>query len=85
MNSDEALALVRRVLSDTLGVEAHEVVPGAHLRDDLALDSLDAIDLVESLQAELGEPIEAAVIGKVATVQEVVDLVQRRSAARPSR
>ncbi|MEH1127383.1 acyl carrier protein [Micromonospora sp. CPCC 206061] len=80
MNNDDALRMIRRVLSDTLGVDADAVVPDAHLRDDLGLDSLDAIDLVAALQDELGEQIESTLIADVATVGEVAAQVRRRLA-----
>lgn len=80
--NDDALRMIQRILSDTLGMEAEAVTPDAHLRDDLGLDSLDAIDLIGALQDELGEQIESNVMGDVATVGDMADLVRRRLAAR---
>jgi acyl carrier protein len=82
VNRDEALLLVQRILSDKLGIEPDAVVPAAHLRDDLALDSLDAVDLVASLEEEFGERLDPNEVGDLSTVGEVLDLIQRRSSAR---
>lgn len=82
MTRDDALTIVRNILSDKLGVEPEEVVPGAHLRDDLALDSLDAVELIQGVQEEFGERLAPEEVAAVDTVGDVLDLMQRRAAER---
>jgi acyl carrier protein len=78
MKRDEALVVVRRIMLDKLGVEPKRVVPEAHLREDLALDSLDTIDLIQSVEDEFGDELDQAEINKVATVSDILDVVEVR-------
>src|SRR5205823_14836013 len=43
---------VRALIADHLGVGVEELVPGVYLRDDLAADSLDLVELTMTLEAE---------------------------------
>ncbi len=49
---DEVFAKVRDVLSDALGVDEEEVVPGATLQGDLGAESIDFLDIVFRLEKE---------------------------------
>ena len=45
---------VRRVVADALGVGLGELVREVSLRDDLAADSLDLVELALALEAKFG-------------------------------
>jgi acyl carrier protein len=47
----------------------------AHLKDDLGLDSIDALDMIGMLEAKLGMEIEGEELKKVRTVKDVVDFI----------
>jgi acyl carrier protein len=48
----EVLSKIRVVLSDALGVDEEEVVPGATLQGDLGAESIDFLDIVFRLEKE---------------------------------
>lgn len=53
-----------------------EVDPGLHLQHDLGIDSLALLDVVESLQSHLGVTIGDEDISRLATVGDLILLVQ---------
>lgn len=81
MTSDAALDHIRQALVDKLGVPAEHVVRGATLRDDLEMDSIDMVELVTTLEVELGSNLELVQVEDIRTVADVVDLVVRLAPA----
>jgi acyl carrier protein len=77
---DEIYARVARVLEESFELAPAQVRPDAHLVDDLDLDSIDAIDLVVSLEAETGLDVSEEELKAMRVVQDVVDLVHRKLA-----
>ncbi|WP_024804910.1 acyl carrier protein [Nocardia sp. BMG51109] len=67
---------VVRMLSDTLSMSADELDDERiDLRDDLGMDSIDFVDLIELLEAELGRTVEREQLAGVRTIGNVVDMV----------
>ena len=50
MTDEEAIALINTSLAEEFELDVTRMVPEAHLRDDLGLDSLDRVDMVIVLQ-----------------------------------
>ena len=71
-------ARISEILSESFEVDPGAIHPGAHLVDDLDLDSIDAIDLAVKLEEETGLDVSEKEIRKIAIVQDVVDLIHRR-------
>src|SRR5207249_1486012 len=63
---------VRRVVSDRLGVGVEELVSEVSLRDDLAADSLDLVELVMALEAEFAIVVPDRVLDRVRTYGDLV-------------
>jgi acyl carrier protein len=78
---------VRRVVADALGVGLEELVREVSLRDDLAADSLDLVELVLALEAKFGITVPDRVLDLVRSygdlVETTVDLIRARRAAEP--
>jgi len=75
MVSESTFEVVRRVLVDGLSVDEKDVVPEASLNDDLGADSLDAVELVMSLEEEFGIEIDPSLTANMKTVNDLVELV----------
>jgi acyl carrier protein len=73
--SESTFEIVRRVLVDQLSIDESEVTLDASINDDLGADSLDAVELIMSLEEEFDLTIEAAKAESLATVRDVVSLV----------
>jgi len=75
---------VRCLVADNLGVGPEELAPEVSLRDDLAADSLDLVELALVLEGEFGITVPEAVLEEVRTYGELVGaveaLVRRREA-----
>lgn len=75
---DEVLGLLRRLLEQEFEIPAEEVVPEAHLVDDLDLDSVDAVSLAARLEEETEVALDDDDLKALHTVASVVELVRRR-------
>ena len=78
MTKEEIFAHVSRVLIDSFDLGPAQVKPEAHLIDDLDLDSIDAIDLVVSLEEVTGLDVSEEELRSIRVVQDIVDLVHRK-------
>ncbi|MFZ4432618.1 MAG: acyl carrier protein [Microthrixaceae bacterium] len=83
MSRDEVLQLVRDRLAEILEIDAAQINEGDSFAEDLRADSLALIELVESLEDELGERsvgfrIEDEDLEDLVTVKDAVDYVHAR-------
>ncbi|MDR1082750.1 MAG: acyl carrier protein [Coriobacteriales bacterium] len=78
--SEDTFEVVKRVLVDQLNVDEEEVTLAAAINDDLGADSLDAVELIMSLEEEFDLTIEAAAAESLKTVGDVVTLVDSMKA-----
>jgi acyl carrier protein len=74
---------VRDQLVEILGVELDDTTLGARLREDLDADDYALLDVVEAVEAELGErtvgmSIDDDDLMELRTVRDVVDCVLAR-------
>lgn len=55
VNKEQVFAQVKDALEELFEIDAADIVPEAHLYQDLDLDSIDAVDLVVHLQNVTGK------------------------------
>ncbi len=72
-NRDDVFAELKAILVEMFEVEASSVVPGAHLYEDLDIDSIDAVDLVVRLREITGKRVNPEDFKAVRTIDDVVD------------
>ncbi len=83
---DEVLALIRERLAEILEIDEARITRDARFADDLDADSLALIELVEVLEAELGErtvgfSVDDEDLAELRTVGEATDYVVARLGA----
>ena len=78
MGGREHFERVRDTMVKIFGLEEEQVTPGAHLVDDLALDSLDWAELVVLLERETGREISDEDLKAIRTVEDILGLVDRQ-------
>ena len=84
--TDPAIAArVAEILTTRLGVDPEAIGPDARLREDLGLDSLDAVELAIAAERAFGVDIEEEQVARLRTVADIVALVAalRREGGRP--
>ncbi len=72
---DEVYNKIKSVLMDEFEVEESDVSMEANLFTDLELDSLDAIDLMVTLDKELGIEIKTEEMQDMRTIEDVCNFV----------
>ena len=66
---------VRRLVADHLGVGTEELTRDVSLADELAVDSLDLVELALALETEFGISVSEATLDDVRTYGELADAV----------
>ena len=66
---------VKSIISDQLGVDMEEVVPGASFTDDLGADSLDIVELVMAFEEEFSIEIPDEDAEKIGKVEDAVGYI----------
>jgi len=81
MTRDEIFAQVKVAMVELFELAPEAITPAARLRDDLDLDSIDAVDMVARLHEVTGRRIELASLKTIETVEDVVRVVEAHLAA----
>ncbi|HJN76097.1 MAG TPA: acyl carrier protein [Myxococcota bacterium] len=71
MTAEQIIAKVDEILVEEFELDEASVVPGATLREDLDLDSLDAVDLIVALEKAFGFRIDEQVVVEMKTVGDI--------------
>jgi acyl carrier protein len=79
VSDEQILQDVREILQTEFEVDPTAVVPAARLREDLDLDSIDAVALAARLEQLTGLFLKEERLTRLRTVQDVVDLVSELS------
>ncbi len=68
---------VKKALVDQLELDADEITMDTRLSDDLGIDSLDLVELMTSMEDELGIVITEESLDKLSSVGDVVRFLER--------
>jgi acyl carrier protein len=77
LSREEILKKLQGYLQDLFDIPPEKVTPGSKLFEELDLDSIDAVDLIVSLQDLTGRRIKPEEFKSVRTVGDVLDCVER--------
>jgi len=73
MSKEEVAAQVREIFLETLKIQPEKLQQGTNLKDDLALDSLDMIEVVYEMEDRFDVQIPEERIQEIATFDQIVD------------
>lgn len=71
---------VRVIIVDTINCGEEEITETANLKDDLGMDSLDAMELSMAIEEAFGLTIEEEALKKFVTVKDIIDYLESRAA-----
>lgn len=77
MTQEEIFGQIVAFMVENLELQKSDVTMTARFQEDLDLDSIDAIDLAMVLREMTGKQISEKSLRDLASVADVVDLVQR--------
>jgi acyl carrier protein len=80
LTADKAIQVVHQTLVDEFEIEPSTIHPQARMREDLGLDSLDAVDLIVALEKALRVQIPETVAREMRTVGDVHEYIRRVAA-----
>ncbi|PKL52647.1 MAG: acyl carrier protein [Nitrospira bacterium HGW-Nitrospira-1] len=76
MTEEEIIEKTNKVFEESFEIEKERLQPGAHIFNDLGLDSLDIVDLVVALQKSFGVNIRnEEKIRDIRTLQDVYQFI----------
>ncbi len=71
---------VKEIILDTIGCNEDKITLEARLKEDIGIDSLDAMELAMALEEEFSIKIAEEELQKFITVQNIVDFVDQQTA-----
>ena len=73
---------VKDILAENLDLDPNTIVMTSDLATDLGADSLDAIDIVMSLEDQYGIEVPDSAIENMKTVEDIVNFIENSDAAK---
>jgi len=80
LTADKAIQIVDQTLVNEFELDPSTVHPQARMREDLGLDSLDAVDLVVALEKALRVQIPESIAREMRTVGDVHEYIRQVAA-----
>ena len=78
-NESAQRLVVAAILEIAPDLDGAEITPGAELREDLGLDSMDFVNLMAALSDELGADIPEADVSRLETVEGCAAYLRERA------
>ncbi len=75
--AEQAIKIVNDTLVSEFELDAAKIVPDARMREDLGLDSLDAVDLIVALEKALSVQIPEDVARQMRTIGDIHGYIQK--------
>jgi acyl carrier protein len=83
--SPQLIAQVNELMSQGFEIPVEKLVPNAALKDDLGLDSLDAVDMLVHIEERLDIKVDGEKIRTLKTLSDVYTLAAEALAERPEK
>lgn len=78
MERKEIEEKVRNFMVDELEIDEEKIKPGAKLKDDLGIDSLDFVDIVVIVEKNFGFKIKPEEMKGVVTLKDFCDYIEKK-------
>ena len=79
MDTQQIIKTVNETLAEEFELEAEQMLPEAHLINDLGLDSLDYVDMVIALQNAFGMKLrDEQGVRDIRTLQDIYNFIESK-------
>jgi acyl carrier protein len=78
MQNEEIIKKINQLLIDEIEIEESQITPGANLKNDLGIDSLDFVDLFVLIENNFGFKMKAEEMAEVKTLQNFYQYIIQR-------
>ncbi len=72
---------LKEIIVEQLGVEEDTVTPEANIQEDLGADSLDIVDLIQTIEDEYDLSIPDEAVEEIKTVNDIVNYIEKNTDA----
>ncbi|MDE5765202.1 MAG: acyl carrier protein [Ruminococcus sp.] len=72
---------VKEIIIEQLDVEEDAVTPEANIQDDLGADSLDIVDLIQTIEDEYDITIPDEAVEEIKVVGDIVSYIEKNTDA----
>ena len=70
---------LKEIIVEQLGVEEDVVTPEANIQEDLGADSLDIVDLIQTIEDEYDLSIPDEAVEEIKTVGDIANYIEKNS------
>jgi acyl carrier protein len=77
LTRDAILNQIQVVLAELFEIDPARVTPDANLNSDLAIDSIDAVDLTDRISRHIGKRVSGEDFRSVRTVGDLIAVIER--------
>ena len=67
---------IQDIISKQLGIEKSAILPESNLLTDLDADSIEAVEIIMTIEDEFGVEIPEDSIENIVTVQDLIDFIE---------
>jgi acyl carrier protein len=75
MTKEEIAGIIKTFLIEEFEIEEAKIIPSAHLKDDLGLESLDFVDIAVIVQKEFGLTLKGEEMTAIRTLDDLYEYI----------
>jgi acyl carrier protein len=75
MTKEDIIRIINNFLIEEFEIEETKISPGAHLKNDLGLESLDFVDIAVIVQKEFGITLKGEEMTSISTLQDLYEYI----------
>ena len=76
------LDLLKRLISDVLGVDPAEITRETTFEEDLGADSLDLFEIIMGIEKELNMEVDTDLLENIKTVGDAEEMIRKTQSAK---
>ncbi len=72
---------LKEIIAEQLSVDEDTITPEANIQEDLGADSLDIVDLIQTIEDEYDISIPDEAVEEIKTVNDIVNYIEKHTDA----